>query len=239
MRALTQENMHGFQLVDNAADSNLFPPLQASLDRARTSLTNRAAAQTEAVNLLQSVIDEGQQRILRNIRGPAPEERSARAEELVSSLAPNENVGCMTTPSQLLMREGEVARPVNHAEGVGNDDASADNTTSFREPELPHWDMSTAASRAEWSQARLDARNRFKAEAKAAQLGQVLSPMRNPSTAMLLYYNCLMARRGWEQQVVDSATSSANTATNLLASSSGDISGLPGTWSPYPIPSNR
>ena len=43
--------MHGFQLVDNAADSNLFPPLQASLDRAQTALTNRVAAQTEAVNL--------------------------------------------------------------------------------------------------------------------------------------------------------------------------------------------
>ena len=85
MRALTQENMHGFQLVDNAADSNLFPPLQASMDRALTALTNRAAAQTEEVNLLQSVIDEGQQRILRNIRGPSPEERSARTEELVAS----------------------------------------------------------------------------------------------------------------------------------------------------------
>jgi hypothetical protein len=78
--------MHGFQLVDNAADNNLFPPLQASLDRAQTALTNRVAAQTEAVNLLQSVIDEGQQRILRSIRGPAPEERSARTKELVASL---------------------------------------------------------------------------------------------------------------------------------------------------------
>ncbi len=105
-------------------------------------------------------------------------------------------------------------------------ETSADDTTSFQEPVLPHWDVSTAASRAEWSQARLDARNRFKAEAKAAQLGQVLPPMRNPSTAMLLYYNYLMARRGWEQQVVDSGTSSASTSTNLLASSSADIPGL-------------
>jgi hypothetical protein len=78
MRALTQENRHGFQLEDNAADSNLFPPLQASLDLARTALTNRVAAQTEEVSLLQSVIDESQAHLLRNIRGPATEERSAR-----------------------------------------------------------------------------------------------------------------------------------------------------------------
>jgi hypothetical protein len=48
LSALTQENVHGFQLVDNAADSNLFPPLQASLDRAQTALTNRVAAQTDS-----------------------------------------------------------------------------------------------------------------------------------------------------------------------------------------------
>ncbi len=85
MRALTQENMHRFQLVDNATDSNLFPPLQASLDRARTALTNHEATQIESVNRLQSALDESQARILRNIRGPATEERSARTEELVAS----------------------------------------------------------------------------------------------------------------------------------------------------------
>jgi hypothetical protein len=216
MRALTQENMHRFQLVDNATDSNLFPPLQASLDRARTALANREVTQTESVNRLQSAIDEGQQRILRNIRGPATEERSTA-------------IGGTVAPSQRLTREREreAARPANYVETVENAGTSAANATSFQEPELPSWDMSTAASRAEWSQARLDARTRFKAEAQAAKLGQVLSPIFNPSTAMLLYYNYLMARRGWEQrQVASSSASHMNTAADLLASSSDGTSGL-------------
>jgi hypothetical protein len=228
MRALTQENMNRFQLVDNATDSNQFPPLQASLDRARTALfANREATQIETVNQLQSAIDEGQQRILRNIRGPAKEERSARTEELVVSSAANENIGGTVAPSQRLIMEREATRPANYVETVENAGTSADNTTSFQEPELPYWDMSTAASRAEWSQARLDARTRFKAEAQAAKLGQVLLPIVNPSTAMLLYYNYLMARRGWEQhQVAGSSASHASTASNPLSSSSFGTSGL-------------
>jgi hypothetical protein len=54
--------------------------MQASLDQARTTTANRVAAQLEEVGMLQAMIDEGQQRILRNIRGPAPEERSSRTE---------------------------------------------------------------------------------------------------------------------------------------------------------------
>jgi hypothetical protein len=227
MRALTQESMHRFQLVDNATDSNLFPPLQASLDRTQTALANRVAAQVETVNQLQSAIEEGQQRILRNIRGPSTEERSARAEELVVSSAASENIGGNVAPSQRLTREREAARPANYAEAIEDAETSAADTTSFREPEWPHWDMSTAASRAEWSQARLDARTRFKAEAQAANFGQVLSPIVNPSTAILLYYNYLMARRGWEQrQVAGSSASNADTAADLLASSSDGTSGL-------------
>ena len=139
MRALTQENMHGFQLVDNATYSNLFPPLQASLDRARTALTNRVAAQTEAVNLLQSVIDEGQQRILRNIRGPAPEERSARAEELVVSSVANENVGGTVAPSQRLLMEREAARPANHVETVENTETNVQIIKLCGRYALVHW----------------------------------------------------------------------------------------------------
>ncbi len=141
--------------------------MRASLDRAQTALANRVAAQTDAVNMLQSVIDESQQRILRNIRGPAPEERSAQTEVLVASSVPDVSIGGTVAPSQ-------------------RTETSAGDTTSFKEPELPCWDMSTEASRAEWSQGRLDARNRFKAEAKAAELGQVLPPLSNPGTAMLL-----------------------------------------------------
>jgi hypothetical protein len=121
MRALTQQNSHGFQLVDNAADSNLFPPLQASLDRAQTALTNRVAAQTEEVNLLQSVIDESQARLLRCIRGPATEERSARTEEPVAPLVPDVSIGGTGASFQ-------------------RTEASADDTTSFQEPELPSFD---------------------------------------------------------------------------------------------------
>jgi hypothetical protein len=143
----------------------------------------------ETVNRLQSAIDEGQQRILRNIRGPATEERSARTEGLAVPSAANENAGGTVAPSQRLMMEREAARPANYVETVENTETSVEDTTSFREPELPYWDMSTAASRAEWSQARLDARTRFKAEARAAQLGQVLAPIGNSSTAMSLYYN--------------------------------------------------
>jgi hypothetical protein len=100
------------------------------------------------------------------------------------------------------MLEREAARPANYVETVENAETSAAESTSFREPELPFWDMSTKDFRAEWTQARLDARTRFKAEAQAAQLGQVLSPIFNPSPAVLLYYNYLMARRGWEQRQV-------------------------------------
>jgi hypothetical protein len=143
------------------------------------------------------------------------------------SSAANENIGGTVAPSHRLTREREAARPAKYVEAVENTETSAADTTSFREPELPHWDMSTTASRAEWTQARLDARTRFKAEAQAAQLGQVLSPIFNPSPAMLLYYNYLMARRRWEQhQVADSSVSSANTAAGLLASSSDGTSGL-------------
>jgi hypothetical protein len=138
LRALTQENMHRFQLVDDPAASNLFPPLQASLDRARTAPTSLEASQLESANRMQSAFDEGQLRILRNIRGPATEERSARAEELVVSSAPNENIGGTVSPSHRLTREREAARPANYVEAVENTETSAADTASFREPELPH-----------------------------------------------------------------------------------------------------
>jgi hypothetical protein len=149
MRALTQENIGRFQLEDDAAASNLFPPLQASLDRARTALTSLEAAQLESANRIQSAFDEGQQRILRNIRGPATEERLVRAGELVVSSAANENIGGTVASSHRLTREREAARPANYVEAVENTETSAAEATSFREPELPHWDMSTKETRAE------------------------------------------------------------------------------------------
>ncbi len=137
MRALTRENIGRFQLEDNATDSNLFPPLQALLDRARTALTSLEASQLESANRMQLAFDEGQQRILRNIRGSATEERSARAEELVVSSAANENIGGTVAPSHRLTREREAARLANYVEAVENTETSAADTTSFREPELP------------------------------------------------------------------------------------------------------
>ena len=95
-------------------------------------------------------------------------------------------------------------------------ETSASDATVYEEPVLPPWDMSTAASRAEWKQGRLDARNRIKAEANAAELGQVLSPLSSPGTAMLLHYDYLRARRGWERYVQESTTSSANTSFGKL-----------------------
>jgi hypothetical protein len=91
--------LRGFQQLDNLAGDQ-FPPMQASLDRAQTALANRVAAQTQEVNMLQAVIDASQQRILRNIRGPAHEERSSRTEELVASLAPDVSIGGTGAPSQ-------------------------------------------------------------------------------------------------------------------------------------------
>ncbi len=227
LRTMTREHIDRYQLEDNVTGNNGSPPLQASLDRARMARTDLEASQLESANTMQSALDESQARILRNIRGPATEERSARTEELFVSSAPNENIGGTVAPSQRLMMEREAARPANYVEMVENAGTNAVNTTSFQEPKLPYWDMSTAESRAELSQARLDARARFKAEARAAQLGQVLPTIGNSSTAMSLYYNYLMARRRWEQhQVAGSSTSSANTAANLLASFSEVTSGL-------------
>jgi hypothetical protein len=206
VRALTQENTHGFQLVDSAADSNLFPPLQASLDRAQTALANRVAAQTEEVNLLQAVIDASQQRILRNIRGPAPEERSSRTEELVASSVPGVSIGGTGASSQ-------------------RTETSADDTTSLQEPELPSFDMSTREQIAECTASRKEARARLRAEAQAAELGQSLSPVRNPSPAMTLWYNYLMAKKEWEQrQLKGSLVSDVRMASDLLSISSGSTS---------------
>ena len=183
-----------------------FAPLQASIDRAQTAVTRLGATQREAFDRAQiavaslsvtqrdaanrsqlSVVDESQQRILRNIRGPAISERSAHADQepVVPSVA-NENIGGMVAPSHRLTREREAARPADYIETMENSDTSAADTTSFRESELPHWDMSTAASRAEWTQGRLDARARFRAEARAVGLEQILPPVDNPSPAMLL-----------------------------------------------------
>ena len=186
----------------NVAGSNPSPSLQAAFDRFQTSrATMRALTQENtgrfqleeasegqsqnaaAVHSIQlSAVDESQQRIFRNIRGPEILERSSRVdmEPIVSSVA-NENIGGMIAPSQRLTREREAARPANYIETVENSETSAADTTSFREPELPHWDMSTAGSRAEWTQGRLDARARFKAEARAVELGQILPPVDNPS----------------------------------------------------------
>jgi hypothetical protein len=170
----------------NAAASNLPLSLQASFDRAQAAVTSLGATQREAFDS----IDESQQRILRNIRGPATVGRSARADQepVVSSVA-NENTGDTVAPSHRLIRERAAARPANYVETVESSGTSAADTTSFREPELPHWDMSTVESRVELTQGRLDARARFKAEARAAELGQVLPPIAYPSPAMLLYYN--------------------------------------------------
>jgi hypothetical protein len=62
----------------------------------------------------------------------------------------------------------------------------------------------------------MEARARFRAEALAVEQGETLPPVANPSPAMLLYYNYLMARRGWEQ----------HQATYVLASSADSTSGL-------------
>jgi hypothetical protein len=102
---------------------------------ARTGLE---ASQPESANTVQSALDESQARILRNIRGPAREGRSARTEELVVSSSANENIGGTVAPSQRLMMEREEARPANYVETVENAGTSAVNTTSFQEPELPY-----------------------------------------------------------------------------------------------------
>jgi hypothetical protein len=224
-----------------------FAPLQASIDRAQTAVTRLGATQREAFDQAQiavaslgatrreaanrsqlSAIDEGQQRILRNIRGPAISERLAHADqELVVSSVANENIGGTVAPSHRLTLEREAALSANYVETVENSETSAADTTSFREPELPHWDMSTVESRAQWTQGRLDARARFKAEARAVGLGQILPPVDNPSPAMLLYYNYLMARRGWKQgHATDFSRRRANTATGLSASFTDGTSGL-------------
>ncbi len=153
-RALTQENIGRFQLEDDAAASNLFPQWQASLDRAQTALASLEASQLESANRIQSAF----------------EERLARAEKLVLSSAADENIGGTVAPSHRLTLEREAARPANYVERVENAETSAAEATSFREPELPFWDMNTKETRAEWTQGRLDARTRFKAEAQAAQL---------------------------------------------------------------------
>jgi hypothetical protein len=73
----------------------------------------------------------------------------------------------------------------------------------------------------------MEARARFRAEALAVEQGKTLPPVANPNPAMLLYYNYLMARRGWEQrQATGFSVSHANTAADLLASSTDSTSGL-------------
>ncbi len=72
------------------------------------------------------------------------------------------------------------------------------------------------------TQGRMEARARFRAEALAVEQGETLPPIANPSPAMLLYYNYLMARRGcgWEQhQATDVLASSADSTSDLVARS--------------------
>ncbi len=134
------------------------------------------------------------------------------------------NEGIASTVARPLQETA--ARPTQDITFLARTISRAADTNSFQEPELPQWDMSTAETKAAWTQGRKEARARFREEAQAAAQGETLPPVANPSPTMLLYYSYLMARRGWEQRQEILSASNANTAADLSASSADSTSSL-------------
>jgi hypothetical protein len=92
---------------------------------------------------------------------------------------------------------------------------------------LLQWDMSTVETRSEWYDGRRAARARKKAEAEAAERGETLPPLVNPSPAMQLHLAALEAKRARQQrQTADSLASFTNAAADMLASSADCTPGI-------------
>jgi hypothetical protein len=216
--------------IDRAQVALALAPLHASIDRAQSAMATMRAQTQEHIGRYQlEGISEGQQTILNNLRRNAQERPAYAVPEVATPALANEGIGGMVAPSHRLTRERAAARPANNSESLESSRSSASDTTSFHEPELPYWDMSTVETRAAWTQGRTETRARFRAEALAVVKGETIPPIANPSPAMLLYYNYLMARREWEQRpTTGTSIGHVNTTADadLLASSTDRTSGL-------------
>jgi hypothetical protein len=131
----------------------------------------------------------------------------------------DEGIGSTMTPPST----ETATRPPQDSTSMVNNMSGAADAISKAESDMLQWDMSTAESRDAWYEGRKEARARRKAEAEAAERGETLPPVANPSPAMLLNLSGLAARHARQQrQVASILTSSVNSAADIFTSS-GDV----------------
>jgi hypothetical protein len=116
--------------------------------------------------------------------------------EVVAQVVANEGIGSTVAPPL----QETAARPPQSSTLLTSTITEAADTISSDESAMLQWDMSTAESRAAWYEGRKEARPRRKAKAEAAERGETLPPVVNPSPAMLLNLAGLAARTARQQR---------------------------------------
>jgi hypothetical protein len=98
---------------------------------------------------------------------------------------------------------------------------------SSEERNVLQWDMGTVETRSEWYDGRRVAKARIKAEAEAAERGEILPPLVNSSQAMQIHLAAMEAKRVRQQrQAADSVSSFMNVAAGILDSPADCTSGI-------------